>query len=180
MPEVRADARVIFVTAHDAFALRAFEVNALDYLLKPVKAERLASTLARVVAGDAAPASTAPTAASRLLKVDDIVQLNSGNSSRFVPVADLAAIEAQENYSLVYLVDGGRVLVRRTLKAWEERLGPAGFVRVHRTALVNLAHVSGYDREGAKVNLLQVKGVPALIPVGRAIWPEVKARLSQV
>ncbi len=175
VPHVRTGARVIFVTAHDHYALRAFEVNALDYLLKPVKAERLASALARVN-GSESPAS--PAATPRLLAWGDVVHLNSGTAARFALVADLAAIEAEENYSRVHLADAERVLVRRSLKAWEEILPPTQFMRVHRTTIVNLTQIIRYRRAGPKTILLGVKGVDAEVPVGREIWPELKARLT--
>ena len=172
VPNVRAGARIIFVTAHNEYALRAFEVNALDYLLKPVKAERLARALTRVAPGD-----EPPPAPSLALRPDDIIHLNSGTVARFAPITDLSAIEAEENYSLVHLADGSDILVRRSLKAWEEILPAAHFVRVHRTVIVNLARLTGYRREGQKSISLQVHGVPASLPVGRMFWPELKPRL---
>ncbi len=172
VPSVRAGARIIFVTAHNEHALRAFEVNALDYLLKPVQAGRLANALARVTAADA------PLPALGLaLRVDDIVHLHSGHVARFVPVAELCAIEAQENYSLVRLADGGSILVRRTLKAWEDILPGAQFMRGHRTTIVNLARLAGYRRDGRKSISLQVHAVPEPVAVGRNFWPELKTRL---
>lgn len=133
LPDIKPGARVIFVTAHDDYALRAFEVNALDYLLKPVTAERLAHALARV-----APAG--PSA----FRVDDLVHLACGPRSRFVPVAQLSVIEAAT----------AGCLVRRTLKTWEEILPPENFMRVHRAAIVNLARITGYERDAQRSVLL--------------------------
>ncbi|HWA86752.1 MAG TPA: LytTR family DNA-binding domain-containing protein [Opitutus sp.] len=168
---VRPAARVIFVTAHDDHAVRAFEVNALDYVVKPVQAGRLAAALARVaVEPEPGPGGAA-------LRTDDLVHLRSGGSARFVTVAHIGAIQAQENYSFVWLVDGTRVLMRRSLKDWMGVLPADKFMRVHRTMIVNLAHVVGYDREGAKNFSLRLRGFAGNIPVGRETWPEVKARL---
>lgn len=171
MPQVRAGTRVIFATAHDAFALRAFEVNALDYLLKPVRATRLAEALTRLALPAAPPATARPR-----LRPSDIVHLNSGASSRFAPLANVSAIEAQENYSLVHLADGSRVLVRQSLKAWEEVL-PENFARVHRTTMVNLERVTGSDRQ-ARALTLHLSGVAAPVSVSRLSTPEVKAQLQ--
>lgn len=175
VPHVRGGARVIFVTAHDHYALRAFEVNALDYLLKPVKAERLAAALARAQGADTSVPSEVRVPGQ--LEIDDVVHLNSGAMARFALVSDLAAIEAQENYSRVHLLDGNRMLVRRSLKAWEGILPQAQFMRVHRTTIVNLTHISGYRRSGPKAFWINVKGMAAELPVGREAWADLKARL---
>lgn len=175
VPHVRAGARVVFVTAHNEYALRAFEVNALDYLLKPVKPERLANALARL--RSAATEPEPPPASAIAVRPDDILHLSSGTSARFAPVMELSAIEAEENYSLVHLADGSNVLVRRSLKAWEEILPAPQFLRVHRTAIVNLLRLAGYRRDQHKSVNLQVQGVPNAIPVGRLYWPALRARL---
>lgn len=132
---------VIFVTAFDAFAVRAFEVNAIDYLLKPVTAERLARALARAVKPPApAPAGSAPTPPVALLPTDTIL-LRSDTMMRTAPLASLTHIEAEENYTRVHFAAGAPMLIRRTMTEWEKIL-PAGlFVRVERSLLVNRAAV---------------------------------------
>lgn len=179
VPFVHAGARIIFVTAHNDYALRAFEVNALDYLLKPVKPDRLANALLRVrPATDAADAASEPPVHAGLaLRPDDIVHLSSGAVARFAPVADLSVIEAEENYSRVRLADGTAILVRRSLKAWEDLLPPTHFLRVHRTTIVNLTRLLGYRRDAAKAITLQVLGLATEVPVGRTYWPDLKTKL---
>jgi two-component system LytT family response regulator len=121
--------RPVFVTAYDAFALRAFEVNALDYLLKPVDARRMDSMLAR--AREAlADAGGRPGALKRVLVTDR-------DRSYFVAVASIEWISAQRNY--VALHAGGVVhRVRGTLEAFVQALDPERFVRVSRSHVVNL------------------------------------------
>lgn len=178
VPAVRPGAHIIFVTAHNEYAVRAFEINALDYLLKPVRAERLAKSLARLGAAASTPDREAPPPPVGLtVRTDDILQLVSGSSTRFVAVAELSAIEAEENYSLVHLADGTSVLVRRTLKAWEDLLPTAVFARVHRTAIVNLTRLTGYRRDAQKAITLQVQGLAKELPISRLIWPDLKVRL---
>lgn len=177
VPDVRPEAAIIFATAHNEHALRAFDVNALDYLLKPVKRERLAASLRRVGtrAGDplAEPGAPAPA-----LRIDDTVRLNTGARSSFVRVADISRIEAEENYSRVDLADASQYMVRRTLKSWEDALPPKNFLRVHRTTLVNLDQVTSYERSGLRSISLTVNGLPAPVQVSRQSTPEVKARIG--
>jgi len=175
VPFIKGGARVIFVTAHDEYAVRAFEVNALDYLLKPVSPERLAAALARV---ERPPSDAEPAMPPGLrLRPDDIVHLRSGAIGRFAPLSEIGAIEAEENYSLVWLVDSSTVLMRRSLKAWEDILPPTHFRRAHRAVIVNVTRLTGYRRDAAKALWLQVQGLARSFPVGRSYWPELKACL---
>lgn len=173
MPAVRREARVIFVTAHDEHALRAFEVNALDYLTKPLRAWRLSESLSRLTSRP--PASHPP--APEPLVDEDFVLLQSGAHQRLVAVHDIIAIETQENYSLVRLADGSKELVRRSLKDWVARLPATRFLRVHRSTLVNLQRVTGYRGPGPKSVTLRVDGLRRLVSVSRDHWAGVRRRL---
>jgi two-component system LytT family response regulator len=137
--------RIVFVTAHDVHAIRAFEVNALDYLMKPVHPERLAVAVARLVAAAAPPA---PPVAR--LEPDDHLFLTEGRGARFVRVRSIACIRGADDYAEVVLAEGGaRVLSARPLREWEARLPAKLFARVHRTAIVNLEQVERIERTGA-------------------------------
>lgn len=174
VPFVRPGARVIFVTAFNQHALRAFEVNALDYLLKPVKAERLAASIERASrTTDSVPPMPIG------LRGDDRVHLNDGHRARFVNVSDISCIEAQENYTLVRLVDGTQMLVRRMLKSWEGALPNPPFCRVHRTTLANLERVLGYDRTGRALEL-RLAGLTEPIGVSRPAAPLVREQLERL
>lgn len=152
--------RVVFVTAHDVHAIRAFEVNALDYLLKPVHPARLAITIARLV-GTADPAP--PTA--RLEPADHLF-LSDGKAARFVRVRAILCIRGAGDYSELVLDDGKRVLSSRPLKEWEGRL-PGGFARVHRTAIVNLDHVERVERISDDSFRVVVRGLAEPVPMSR-------------
>lgn len=174
MPEVHRKAQVVFVTGANHHALRAFEVNALDYVVKPVTRARLAESIRRF-GRQHVPRAAVAAATSQL---EAIVQLSSSSRARFAEVGEINAIEAQENYTRVHLQNGESILVRRTLKAWTEILPDEFFVRVHRTMIVNLARISGYRRSAPKTVLLTVKGLPEAIAVGRQFWPALLGRLN--
>lgn len=178
MPDVQESARVVVVTSDVAHAFRAFEVNAIDFLLKPVAASQVARALARFRSA----ASPRPAAVSHRSKVHDsqLVHLQSGRDGRLVPVEDIAAIRSHENYSVVHLVDGRDYLVRRSLKKWESQLADLQFVRVHRTAIINLSRLIGYRRSAQKTVVLQVQGVATPFPASRTCWPRVRLRLARV
>ncbi len=138
----------VFVTAYDEHAIRAFEANALDYLLKPFSDERFEATMARVRARmdersvqefgrrilrmvSAAPAADLP--------LDRLV-VKSGGSTRFVRVADIDWIEAAGVYANLH-IGGKELLHRATLNELAGRLDPVRFVRVHRSAIVNIESI---------------------------------------
>ena len=143
--ELSAMPLVIFVTAHDEHAIRAFELHALDYLVKPYREDRLREALgrARAILRDrqlgayrdrvGAWVASQPAYAARI-KVEDAERI------RFVPVGDILWIEAQDYCVLLHLA-AERVLQRGTLKQVLRTLDPAAFVRVHRSAAVNVRHI---------------------------------------
>jgi two-component system, LytTR family, response regulator len=144
---------VIFVTAYDTFAVRAFETRAVDYLVKPVNETRFREALARVRErlrslqalelsrrlsmrnGAAESNRLGPLAAPRRL----VIAATNG-SDLILDVAEITWIEAYDYYAAVHTA-GGRHLVRESLASLEKRLDRSQFVRVHRSAIVNLAHV---------------------------------------
>ncbi|MDF3056236.1 MAG: two component transcriptional regulator, LytTR family [Rariglobus sp.] len=144
---------IIFVTAYDHFAVRAFEVNALDYLLKPVAPERLARALARAAAASPpAPPAGAP------LQPGDVIFLRSDQNVRSAPVTALTHIEAEENYTRVHLADAPPLLLRRTMSEWEALLPPSLFVRVERSLFVNLTAVRELEIVSRDVARLHLAG----------------------
>ncbi|HYC71202.1 MAG TPA: LytTR family DNA-binding domain-containing protein [Opitutaceae bacterium] len=172
VPAVSPAARIIFVTAHDQYALRAFEVNALDYLLKPVDPARLAEALRRAAAAPPAPSSQA-------LRADDVVHVKTGpGTARFVSVADIVVVHSQDNYSDVRLVGGEHCLVRQTLASWEERLPATHFFRVHRQAIVNLAFVEAYTHADEETTLLRLRGLSEPVRARRQHLPELQKRFA--
>lgn len=176
VPCVRAGARIVFVTSYDQHALRAFEVNALDFLLKPVAPERLALSLQRL-AESAPEASVEP--ALPPLTPRDLVHLKlNAHSTRFVALAQIAAVRSCENYSEVHLADSSRHFVRHTMKAWEERLPATHFVRVHRNVILGLKHYRGADYVPEGTSLLHVAGIAEPLPASYRYWPELCARLA--
>src|SRR5665213_893155 len=145
----REDApRVIFVTAFDAHAVRAFELDALDYLLKPYDRERFDRSLARARSALAArPGETSAHIAELIarLRGDDRyarrLLIPDSDRSFYVPVRDLVRLEAQGNEVVVH-ARRGEYAVRATLESMEARLDPVQFARVHRSHLVNIDEIA--------------------------------------
>ncbi|MER6216912.1 MULTISPECIES: LytR/AlgR family response regulator transcription factor [unclassified Streptomyces] len=150
---------IVFVTAHEDFAVRAFDLKAVDYVLKPVRPERLAEAVrrARALLGDpreaSAPAADGPPPAlpAQALPAQAVagsagggapeqIAVELGGVTRFVAVADIAYVEAQGDYARLH-TDAGSHLVRIPLSTLEERWAARGFVRIHRRHLVALDRI---------------------------------------
>ena len=136
---------VVFVTAHEEHAVDAFDLRAVDYVLKPVREDRLAEAVRRVV--DAVE-GTAPAAAH-----EDQIPVGLGGVVRFVHLADVTHVEAQGDYARLHTAEGSHLL-RVPLSALEERWRPAGFVRIHRSLLVSLAHVAEVRSDAGRCTVL--------------------------
>jgi DNA-binding LytR/AlgR family response regulator len=147
--------QIVFVTAHDGHAVAAFDVAAIDYVLKPVRTERLAEAVRRVV--DAGAVDRAAVAA------DETIAVELGGVTRFVRRSEVRYVLAHGDYVRLHTAVGGH-LVRTSLSMLEERWAPAGFVRIHRSALVALAFV---DEVRSDAGRCSVRLGDRLLPVSR-------------
>ena len=133
---------VVFVTAHEEHAVAAFELRAVDYVLKPVRAERLGEAVRRVLeAGGPQPGE------------DVRIPVERGGVTRFVERSDITHVEAQGDYARLHTAEGSH-LVRTPLSSLAEQWAPAGFVRIHRSVLVSLAHVQELRTDGGRCSVL--------------------------
>ncbi len=137
---------VIFTTGYDQFAIRAFEVNALDYLLKPIEVQRLELALLKhyklkqVKSNGDAPAQQASSPSVPFLSLDSKVFIKDGEQCWFIALEKIALFESEGNYARVYF-EQQRPLLLRSLNQLETRLDPKHFVRISRRHIVNLAFV---------------------------------------
>lgn len=135
--------QIIFTTAHDQYALRAFEINAMDYLLKPFTQERLSSAVERarreILLVNQQPSGSGNASQNGSRYTSRIVFKSRGRII-FLPVSDIRWISAEENYVRI-TTQTETHLLRETMARLEEKLDPEMFLRVHRSSIVNLEHV---------------------------------------
>jgi two-component system LytT family response regulator len=165
------DLAIVFVTAHDEHALRAFEVHAVDYLLKPVRADRLAEALARVRErigrGDATPsvAEVAATARPGLQRLERIL-VREGSEVRVIPTAAVDFIEARDDTVAIHTA-GATHLKAQRLSSFEAGLDPRRFVRVHRSFIINIDRLRRIELY-AKDSRIAILADGAKVPVSRS------------
>ncbi|MEM9192059.1 MAG: LytTR family DNA-binding domain-containing protein [Myxococcota bacterium] len=165
--------KAVFLTAYGQHALRAFEVKALDYLMKPADPARLDRALTKALR-PSAPVAVTPT--DRLSK-QDLVSLQDVKSLKFCRVSHIVYIQAANYYSEVHLASGKVAMVSQSLRRRAARL-PDSFVRVHRSTIVNLDRVDELQQvEGGWCVYLQDRESP--LPVSRRFAQALKARLQR-
>lgn len=130
--------KVIFTTAYDEYALKAFEVNALDYLLKPVQVDRLQESITKLQAS-VKPEET-PEGTDRKLNLNDQVFVKDGDKCWFVRLADIRYFESDGNYIKVYF-ENFKPMIHKSLNALDEKLNDRDFFRASRKHIINLSWV---------------------------------------
>lgn len=132
---------VVFTTAYDEYALKAFEVNALDYLLKPIQADRLSEAVHKIMEKERARGGRG---AGKKLGLEDQVFVKDGERCWFVSLANVRLFESDGNYIKVYF-DTNRPMIHKSLNALDERLDERSFFRASRKHIVNLSWVEGIE-----------------------------------
>ena len=172
--------RVVFVTAFDEYAVQAFDQSALDYLLKPVKTERLARTIDKIKAALAArepPDDGAALAAAlqRLLPAAARsaqplrwIRASVGDLTHQIDVRDVQCFEADEKYTVVRTTGGAEHLIRTPIVELSAQLDGDQFWQVHRSTLINIEHLAGTRRDDASRLFVRLKGLERELPVSRA------------
>jgi two-component system, LytTR family, response regulator len=134
---------VVFTTAYDEFALKAFEVNALDYLLKPIQPERLSEAVSKLADKERAK-NAAIRGPEKKLGLHDQVFVKDGDRCWFVSLNNVRLFESDGNYIKVYF-DNNRPMIHKSLNALDEKLDERAFFRASRKHIVNLSWVEGIE-----------------------------------
>ena len=170
---IAGDCHVVFITAYDQYALKAFDAGAVDYLLKPVESDRLAATVFRLRKKIKLPPTdlSALVAELRATIKSDVprikwVKAAVGKQVKLIAVAEVIYFQADAKYTRVVL-DNGEALIRTPLKELLAELDPEKFWQVHRGTIVNLDAVSGVLREDAERQFVLLKNRPERLPISR-------------
>jgi len=167
------DAHIIFVTAYDEYAIRAFEVNALDYLLKPVNPDRLAKALEKLESQDRETRTR-----TQRLDYEDRLFLMLGQHFRFLKVNTILNISAAGDYSEVLSSDGTKGLTLKSMKEWETRLPMQHFIRIHRSSIINMEFIERIEEWFNYSFRIYLKGLEEPYVISRRYAARLKERLG--
>ncbi len=168
--------QMVFVTAYDEHAVDAFELDATDYVMKPVRSERLAQAVRRVVAQSSDLGAPAPGRMPPDGEADETIPVELGGVTTFVHRSDIRYARAQGDYARLHTGTGSHLL-RISLNALEERWSEHGFVRIHRSTLVSTAHITAVHVSAGRTTV-NVGGEQ--LEVSRRHTPALRERLLRV
>ena len=159
------DFKIIFITAYDQYAIKAIKFSALDYLMKPVDSVELQEAVNKAESITQKEVNTQLNTLATNLQTDDQskkkIILKTFDNIYLVKVSDIVYAESDSRYSTFYLESGEKVIVSKTLKHYHELLNDFGFYRVHKSFLINLAHIQRFEKaEGGYVILNGAAKVP--------------------
>ena len=170
----------MFVTAYEQYAVKAFEHGAIDYVVKPIDAARLADTVQRLKARIAQAAEPLPGTEAVLESIADElrrraaprgwlqwIKASVGTTLRLIPVDQVVFLRSDEKYTLV-VWDGGEALIRKTIRELADELDPERFAQIHRSAIVNLARVAHVTRGLNETADVHLTGRSDVLPVSRS------------
>jgi len=178
---VGRDVAVVFVTAYDQYAIRAFEVHAVDYLLKPFSAERLSAAIERVRErlgrGEALPVRQLAAEGQPAQEHARRVLVRDGPRVHVLPVEKIDYVQAQDDY-VCFRCEGKEYLKEQTLGEVERQLDPARFVRIHRSFLLNLDRLARVET-GERENRIAILTDGRRLPISRSGHTRLSALLGQ-
>jgi len=164
---------IVFVTAFDEYAIRAFEVNALDYLLKPVTKERLELTLEKLEENEGKKQEEL-----KDLNFDDQIFLKLNNKYQFVKINSIVQITSEGDYSKVQTKNGNISLTTKSMKEWENRLPLSHFIRIHRSTIINTDEVDRIEPWYNNAHRVYLKGMQKPVVMSRRYFVKIKEKLQ--
>jgi len=173
---------ILFTTSFSEFAVKAFEYNTIDYILKPISFDRLEKALARIKVNeddviDEAIEEKGLIGTGRL-SIDNMILMNINNEMKFIKIKDINFIEAKGNYTTVSMVDGIVFTTYGLIKVWEDKLPQDDFFRIHRSTIVNLHNVQKIEKGTYDTGILYLKGVAEPFEVSRNYFSIIKNKFK--
>lgn len=173
---------IIFTTAYDQYALRAFELNAIDYLMKPYPKRRFLDAVNKAIEkirsgkGNKVPANELLSKKPETSATVNRIVVRKGNSLNLIPVEQIRYVEAQDDYVMIYHTTG-KALKQQTMKFYEENLPKEDFVRIHRSYIVKVEEIKRIEPYG-KDNHIAILHSDDKLPVSRAGYKHLKEELK--
>lgn len=173
LDKINPNIKIIFVTAFDEYAIRAFEVNALDYLLKPVNPLRLKNSIDRLLSN-----KPVKQLFSRKFSYDDIIFLHLNSQMRFFKICSIICINASGDYTEIITSDNIKGLSSKALREWESRLPENHFIRIHRSSIINLHYIQKIDEWFNHSYQIYLKGIGKPLTMSRRYSSIIKEKLG--
>ncbi len=178
---VNPKTNILFTTSFSEFAVKAFEYNTIDYILKPISFDRLEKALSRIKTDEeieVVEAVEEKATQGQRLSIDNMILMNINNEMKFIKIKDINFIEAKGNYTAVSMVDGVTFTTYGLIKVWEDKLPQDDFFRIHRSTIVNLHNVQKIEKGTYDTGILYLKGVTEPFEVSRNYFSIIKNKFK--
>ncbi|MFH0761240.1 MAG: LytTR family DNA-binding domain-containing protein [Bacteroidota bacterium] len=172
--QIEYTGKIIFVTAFDEYALRAFEINAVDYLLKPISSKRLKEAIERL----SAVASQLHEGLAQKLNYNDRLMVMHKQSVNFIKIDQITSINAAREYTFIRTIDGREYLAGKTISQWEQRLPDQHFCRIHRSTIINFDYILKIEHHISGSAEVIIQGNPEPLFISRNYFKVLKQRYS--
>ncbi|MFC2086153.1 LytR/AlgR family response regulator transcription factor [Bacteroidota bacterium] len=169
--EITYTGKIIFVTAFDEYALRAFEINALDYLMKPISVERLKTAILRLE-----EKAQKPDKSKIKYDYEDRFMVTSNSALYFIKISSFVLITASQDYTEILTTENKKYLTSKSMHEWEEKLPKQMFCRIHRSYIVNFEHIEKSVKYSSNTALIYIKGIDEPLKLSRSYYKKVKDR----
>lgn len=163
--------KVIFQTAYDEYACRAFEINAIDYLLKPISKERLNKVIENLINSE----NEKSIENTQKFRYDDRLMIEQKKNIHFIKVENIICIKAEREYTSLFEKGGKDYLVLKSIGDWQKKLPDEHFARVHRNSIINFNFIERSERLGNTAKIFLVS-IPEPISISRRYYKLIKTR----
>jgi len=163
--------KVIFQTAYDEYACRAFEINALDYLLKPITKERLKKVITNLISSE----NEKNVHNIQRFRYDDRIMIEQKKNIHFIKIDNIICIKANREYTTLIEKGGKEYLILKSIGDWQKELPDEQFARVHRNCIINFNYIDRFERFGNTANIFLINN-PEPISISRGYYKLIKTR----
>jgi two-component system LytT family response regulator len=163
--------KVIFQTAYNEYACRAFEINAIDYLLKPITNERLKNVVANLIDSEQEKNSYS----LQKFRYDDRIMIEQKKNIHFIKIENIICIKADREYTLIFEKGGKEYLVLKSIGDWQKELPDEHLARVHRNSIINFNYIERTERLGNTANIFLI-GISDHLAISRGYYKLIKTR----
>ncbi|MCF8428856.1 MAG: LytTR family DNA-binding domain-containing protein [Bacteroidia bacterium] len=173
--ELNCTPKIIFITSHENFAVKAFELNAVDYIIKPISAKRISAAIEKI----AKPPEAIQEGSidnDETFQSDQIILLNFDNKMNFIKIKDINFIEAYGNYTKVNMDDGKLSITYNSIKNWDSKLPEDIFIQIHRSTIVNLLNVQKIEKWTNDTGRLYLKDIEKPFEISRSYFFQIKKK----
>jgi two-component system LytT family response regulator len=172
--KINYSGKIIFITAYDEFALRAFEVNAIHYLMKPVSHRQLSEAITRLESKGSGKESIR----TINYKYTDRLLASCGNILGFIKISSIMTITAAGDYTLIRTGDGKEFIDSKTMSEWENRLPENHFIRINRSTIINFDAIEKTEQVSVNLVLINVKGISQPFRISRFYYKKIKEKFT--